>query len=423
MKVFPVLFYLTLFSLGFRGINIFGVKIADIILLLAGFSLICERRNLRINPRIIIMFLILYFFVLVSIFRAENFYFSVRDVFRYPLAIVMFLIVTNFVDSREKFGKVLLCTVIIGAVCSVINLGVFRLWSKGVVFSSLLHTATKGVEGRVEAFFYDPNHYASFLTIPGLFSILYPLHHLGRKKFKKTIFWLVIPLLILGGIIVTGSRSGVVSFIIGVVAIVTIGVLYLFKRISRKDMLLTIILVIFLIGCVVALSYLIEKFIYSHDTYMQLISFRKFRSGSIQRGIFKRSQLWQGCFYTFLENPVFGIGASNFINVYPDIATRYGLGHSRGQFPHNSYLGMLAEVGLVAFIFEMLILIYVFSLALRCLRIGYDYNLSIILISVFLSVIVNMFFLDMFYARQVWLLFGLIASYYEQSVINFEKKS
>ena len=376
MKVLPFLFYLTLFSLGFRGINIFGIKIADIILLFVGFILIWERRNIRINFKVILMFGILYFLVLISIFKAENFYLSVRDIFRYPLAIVMFLLVTNFIDSRKRFNNVFLFTILIGAICAGINLGIFVLWSKGTIFPSLLHVASKGVEGRVEAFFYDPNHYASFLIIPGLFSMLYPLKYLERKRYKKTLFWLVVPLLILSGVIVTGSRVAVISFIIGLVLIIAISVLYLLKRTSRKNMLFTIILTILIMCSLVASAYFIKNVISHPKSYTRLISFRRFRSGSVERGIFKRAELWKGCFYAFTENPLIGVGASNFINVYPEIAGRYDLGHNRGQFPHNTYLGILAEVGLIGFIFELAILAYIFSLSLRCLRIGYDYKLG-----------------------------------------------
>jgi len=421
MKVLPFLFYLTIFSLGFRGINISGIKVADIILILAVLLLLWQRRKLRINFPIAVMLYMLFLFVLISIFKAERFSLYVRDIFRYPLAASMFLLVTNFVDTREKIDKVVSFTVLIGAICAVINLVVFGLWSMGAAFPSLLHVGSTGGQGRVEAFFYDPNHYASFMIIPALFSVWHLLKELGTKQYKRGLWKLGFSLLILSSVIVTGSRSAVVSLAIGLTAIFAIGAVHLVKRISRKDMLLTATLIMLIICSFVASGYFIADFVSSPWSYTRLIEFKQFRAGSVERGLFKRLQLWKGCFYAFIENPLVGVGTSNFINVYPRIATKYNLGHNIGQFPHNSYLGLLAEVGLMGFVLELAILVYVFSLSFRCLSIGYDYKLSVILMSVFLSLAVNMFFLDMIYARRIWFLFGLIVSYCRISSFEYRK--
>lgn len=411
MKVLPFLFYLTIISLGFRGIHIFGVKISDIILLSAVFVLITTRKKISINPKIIILFSLLYFLILFSLFKTDNFYLSSRDIFRYPMALGLFILITNFIKSKEEFNKTFFIMVILGIFLATVNLTTFIMWKQEHAIPYLL----SGDEGRVEAFFQDPNHYASFLIIPGLFSVFYILKNLDGRHYKKFFFWLLITISFFSAVITTGSRSGTISFMTG---IMVVGILLLL-RISRQRMLFTVTLIL---CSFVALSYFSVDIHNNPDSYEQLIEFKEFRRGTVEGGFFKREQLWKGSFYAFIENPLTGVGTSNFKNVYPEIAKKYELANIAGQFPHNSYLGILAEIGLIGFMIEIAILSYIMYLSVRNLKIGYDYRLSIVLISLLIAEMVNMFFLDMLSARRLWFLFGLIVVYTKISLNNLQAK-
>jgi O-antigen ligase len=81
-----------------------------------------------------------------------------------------------------------------------------------------------------------------------------------------------------------------------------------------------------------------------------------------------RLALWTAAGNLFLEHPILGVGPKNFLSLAPSILTRDEMGGEDALDPHNVWIGMLAEQGLIGFITYAGFCWAVFALAARPLR-------------------------------------------------------
>ncbi|MBS3793258.1 O-antigen ligase family protein, partial [Candidatus Bipolaricaulota bacterium] len=119
-------------------------------------------------------------------------------------------------------------------------------------------------------------------------------------------------------------------------------------------------------------------------------------------------QLWSASLIAFSNNPIIGVGTSDFINEYPRIARRHGFDPETQFFPHNTYIGLLAELGLFGGLSGLLLIAFVFVKGWQNVVKSSGSGLSVILLSLFLAQAAHMFFLSMFHARRLWFVFALI---------------
>lgn len=131
--------------------------------------------------------------------------------------------------------------------------------------------------------------------------------------------------------------------------------------------------------------------------------------------VVERMALWDAAWRIWQDNPVIGIGAGNFKEVYPDYALPdwvYGQEHS-----HNYYLNVLAETGVLGFTAYMIFLASLFvygAVALKAaLRSGWGLEAGICLglLSVLVALSLHNLF-DNIYVHgmlvQIGLLLGLV---------------
>lgn len=73
-----------------------------------------------------------------------------------------------------------------------------------------------------------------------------------------------------------------------------------------------------------------------------------------------RINIWHVCLRSILEHPILGVGNDLFDFVSYDIATRYNipLPGERGRDPHNSFLNIMVELGLIGMVTFLAVLIY-----------------------------------------------------------------
>lgn len=73
---------------------------------------------------------------------------------------------------------------------------------------------------------------------------------------------------------------------------------------------------------------------------------------------FARWKMWVGAFYTWLENPILGIGGSNFILLDNSISLNFG-------HPHNLFVQLVVEWGITGIILVFMILFMFYQLTLK----------------------------------------------------------
>lgn len=152
---------------------------------------------------------------------------------------------------------------------------------------------------------------------------------------KKSLVWF---LLCLAGLMLTGSRTAAISFII------TALILLLTAFPKRPQRVFTVSLVLVL---AIAAS--------SSTVFARLAGLF---SGSADYNTLSRFGLWQQAWQGFLLSPLFGIGWGNYGFYVPNLAATGWSTHA-----HNSFLQVLAELGLVgAFLYLCLFGIIFFKL-------------------------------------------------------------
>lgn len=141
----------------------------------------------------------------------------------------------------------------------------------------------------------------------------------------------------------------------------------------------------------------------------QLAEFAVNRLGTaISSGGAGRVDIWRVGMTIFQENPLFGVGVGGFPAAFtPDAVFRtpgvdpFGSWLYAGRAPHNVFLGVAVETGLVGFLLLGWFL-------LRTIRVAPKSGIGGVLLSILATYLTQGFFLDLFLRKQFWLIIALI---------------
>lgn len=211
------------------------------------------------------------------------------------------------------------------------------------------------------------NATGSVYALACIFALAFVLK--SHKKHK--IYYIIILLLCLGGLVMTQSRGSYIGFIIGAFLVA-----WLHFRSIRKFIIFTAITLI----ASLPLLFLTNL----HERFIQIFYTSSWTIGT-------RIKLWQKALYLFKQSPVFGVGFGRFNDIYFNINnsgyTLIKLDEFIGvpkifytyQAPnfdfssahaHNSYLQFLAETGVIGLGLIMLFWILCYRIILR----AYNYT-------------------------------------------------
>jgi len=418
-------YYASVFMLGFRGIEYLGVKIADLFILLVFFLFlyrVMKGDRIRGDKLFSFFYILIVISVLLSLLHVDDFTFAKLDPFRY-LLVGMFSVATiHYVDSKRRLENTFRVLVLSGLIAAVISLLVFSLWISGFEgVAPFLHRIETGeTEGRVQALFYDPNHFGGFLILP-VFSLLYfILSSLNEGNRAKTLLSYSGTILLGAALVTTGSRSAVGSVVVGWGAVAAFYTARSVRRGLRNDGAKSLLKVIILSSLIVALILL--WFGYSEVEFITRLAGAKNdstgtgprsrgpRHGSVKTGLQSRLQLWHAALLAFQDSPIIGVGTSDFIHEYPTLAKEHGFDPTIVNFPHNTFLDLLAELGLIGFLSSLGLLSYLYFIIYRMIRGSPDPVFALTLFSLLLAQSADMFFISMFHGRRLWLVFALITA-------------
>lgn len=96
-----------------------------------------------------------------------------------------------------------------------------------------------------------------------------------------------------------------------------------------------------------------------------------FMNGDYVSSIGYRFEMWRAAWYGFLEKPFLGWGFNSFDEIFTKFRDLGVVGGSPGHLwghPHNDYMLLLSEMGIVGFFFAMSILLYPAILFLKGMR-------------------------------------------------------
>jgi putative inorganic carbon (hco3(-)) transporter len=328
----------------------------------------------------------------VSVIFTVNYGLSLRGFFGKELKfLAVFFILVEVINNKKRL-KAILISIIASAVLIAIDAGAQYFGKTDFIRGYAMH--------RLSASFSTPVGFSAWLII------IIPLL-LGLLVSAKTIYrWFKIPLLILIlllllCLLITYSRGAWLGFIIG---ILFAGFCFL-NNFALKAKLLCLsfgigLLLMFLIlpQPIKAKIKTIGKIDFSEGVTIntRIKSILKTDQGSISI----RLKLWKEALRITSDYPLTGCG----LNTYSIVAKNYKSFDWGGIYPHNSFLQMSAETGLLGILAFLLVVYVFFKTGLGLLKKNKDY-LVLGLLSGILGFLVHAFFDTHLYSLQLVVLF------------------
>jgi putative inorganic carbon (HCO3(-)) transporter len=265
----------------------------------------------------LVPFSVLIVIAALSTFQSVFRHASVLNFLLWVTAFVLFLLLVNLVRSSRD-AAVILGPVLIGA--SLMALwGVYQYFRPPQIDESWVDVATSGELVRVFAGFGNPNYLAEYMALFLPLGIALWLQSPQRRAI------LAIPLGLMGlALVLTYSRGGWLAFIVAMLV-------FLVMRYRRYMPLLVLGA---LVASLAAPSTILRRFSSAFTT--------------VDTSNLYRLNVWRGVYALFQKFWFLGtgLGADAFVQVYQ----QFMLSGARAAHAHNTYLQMVAEMGIFGFI-------------------------------------------------------------------------
>lgn len=303
-----------------------------------------------------------------------------EGIYKFLRVLLFFMIFSSFTLLFADMQKMLRPLLVIFMVFSALALsrGVFQLLN--VLSAGLLNHETSYF---INSWFAHRNLFAQILlfTLPFLLMVFFSL---GRALkviagILITISLVMITLLLVKSVWLALMVSTVLSLALVIIFRKQFGISTpQFRRIGIY--LFSGMLIVMISVAVYSRFQSIETF--EKQTYV----LKNYRFGSA----IERVHLWEKSFEMFKESPLIGIGTANW-NIYlPDYGTegmRSGEGQIIYQRPHNDFLWVLAENGIVAFIFYGLLYLMAIIYQVQIIRKSQSIQLKLFALALFFFMI------------------------------------
>ncbi len=332
------------------------------------------------------------------ILSLEGFFFKLLE------WVMLYFIIVEVINNTEKFGRILLVILFSMILTAADGLFQFITGADFIRKNPLIPSLIGG--GIIQGPFGNPNTFAGWLVIiaPPVLSLAYfgtgnwPGLSKKYEWFKKSVrplLWAVAILSIVC-LALTYSRGGWVAFMLSLI----------FLGIVRDKKIL-----IFIIIAAFILSFTVPHFL-------------KYRIKSITNfSQLDRFILWKEALDITADFPVLGAG----LNTYATVVPAYKLTEETGYYPHNSYLQMAAESGVLGVGAFLWILVALFRTSISNIkRINDKFYGAVLagLLAGLFGFLVHSFFDVNMYSLQLgnlmWFIMGLIIAV--QKVFSTEER-
>lgn len=350
-----------------------------------------ERRNVKrsfknfSNDKILISLILLNFTMYLSAFVAIDKHISITNSIRFSLYIFVFYLISYTVKSKKQIFTILnafLFTAILSSIVTIVE--TIKVTISG---NSIDNTH------RVSSFLENSNNLGAY-TILSIFIVIMLMIKSTKKSSK--IFFGFLSLLLFINIISSQSRNALIGLFVGSLLV---AILY-----DKRFIILSIILPIIL-------------FIIPQSRLRILQIFDPAQNVS-------RFKIWESAKMMIHDNPIFGIGYENFQINYPiyvgnNKETLMVWDGFRTLHPHNIFLKMQSELGILGTIAFISFLVITVVTLINLIRKNKNTHLSTILIGITSGFIALQFMnlIDNFYSAPKILLSMLvilgISNYYK----------
>lgn len=313
------------------------------------------------------LFLLFAFYAIVRTFFSYDFNSGLRFILGY-IFIILFYIVTRYLATfitEELFEKIIF---VISIIFLSLSLFLFYFYNA--------YELDRGMY-RLIGTIIDPNIYCLYAIIPFAYFI---------KNLRKPL-WYIVGFLTLFSVFLTSSRGGAIGLLVFVFA-------YLFYHRNKIKPIHIVLLVIGSIGVHLVLINTVTIYADFVNRFLDLFTEElNSDAGSGRLGI------WMNGLKLFKENIIFGIGLNNF-------RTLNFLIFNDSHYPHNTFLEILIETGIIGF------MIYGSALFMF-IKTRTNKNSSLIVIkAILLSFLVQSIFLSNTLQEIMFFMFAMYTSFY-----------
>jgi glycosyltransferase involved in cell wall biosynthesis len=321
-------------------------------------------------------------------------------------SVILFLLVATLAASASRLRRALLAALAAGALLSTLAViqAITRDFSNefgGLARIKYAHIYGDRFEPRLAGPLGDPNFFAQVLLI--LVPVGLALGYEERNRNRKILVFATVALIISGALL-TYSRGGAIA----------LGAVLLLSLLSRKPRKRE--LIIGGVALMVAALAVPRGFIQRLTTIEEMMP--GYEAVHPDSSFAKRKLLTAAAWQMFLDNPVLGVGAGNYTVHFEEYADRIGSeareydDPAEAHYPHNLYLEVAAETGLLGLAVFAGIILFVFRDLRRSRRFflasgdpqsaAIATGLGIALIGYLLSSL----FLHGHFERYLWLMFA-----------------
>lgn len=327
--------------------------------------MLCATKNITFNSKqTLLPFVFLVYVYFTTIISnegvSEN---SQLRLFQYSLLVFQFYVLSSFIRNREQLD------------------GIIKWSTYGGVFLSFLQLMSylfieQKIYARTTVGLFDPNDIALICCLSFVMAI-----YLRNRNIISAYKLYFLAGLLCVGILLSGSRTGIVALIITL--------FYLFVSSKNYKSVERIFIISFaVIGVILFINYMPENIASRLFTVTEELSSSDFSDRSI---------LWKFALDLFNQSPFIGVGAGN----YKELSVIF-FGYERS--PHNVYLSILSENGLIGVvIFFSILFIPFLKVIVRGVRI--DINFFAMLLFVLLVAFAS---LNWEWRKQTWLIIYML---------------
>ncbi len=346
----------------------------------------------------------------ISVIFSVNEQLSLRGFFGKELKFVaIFFMLTEVINNKLRL-RFLLAAIIASIVLTVCDAG-FQYF-RGVDFLRNYEWA------RLTASFSNSNSLATWLNIM-IFFLFGLLVSYGKKYLSLKIFCIILIPAMFICLLATYTRAGWISFVAGFCFILA----YLMASIGlkpRRNYFLTLL-------AIVMIFLFLPLQLKQKLNLLGNISFRdcttinnrlteKTNLGTDADSIFVRLNLWQEASDIIKDRPIIGFG----LNTYSSVAPKYRKYEWGGIYPHNSFLQMTAETGILGFFSFAWFMFNFFKVTIGHIK-NHKNTMVLGLLAGIISFLFHSIFDNHLYALQLvvlfWFMLGLTIA-----VIKLERK-
>jgi O-antigen ligase len=386
--------------LGFKIIELFSVD--RIVLFLLLFLTIIKSKNLTLRlHKIDIVFFVLISALMFRALFADNLLHSMKTVIdTFVLCYVAFFLGKNVLSKPYLLNRYIKSLICLGCLLIVICLAEKIIYAEDPSY-------------RITGPFAYWETLGLCLTII-LYHIWFEILAISSKRKLVKICLAGIMAFIFYCIFLTRTRTNIFSVIIGMAIAVYIGKNIIDRKVIYKHFIIASVLIVILTIFFIYNPTLITDTDFYQNRLTQTETF------------LERVEAYKAAIKMFIQNPILGIGIGNYKNEMTNYISRGEIVYSRigTTTPHNSYLAIAAEVGLIGLIPLVLLTLYAFSTCLKYLKQTSQkkeqfWGLSMVAmtISYFLtSMTFNMLFLPVMVNKLYFLSLGLTVGKYENLI-------